>query len=755
MAGHGLTLATYKPSPSLPDRAFLFGKTVGVSVIVPEPERPVEIAHEVGHAVMHRDPRLGVGRSRRGADGGLLMNGYSTRQRVEIQAILFADEVLCPSTKVRGLLAAGMGVTDIATGLRLPESIVVRQATHALLPPDDRPPRAWRRVDLDARQRECASWSDGPLLVIGAAGTGKSTVVAERLLELVDRTRGSPPSSTRAGDTPATILAIASTPWAAEALEEHVAAHDPAMVGQVAACTLVEFAHDIVVRWPDRIKRDGRVRVADRTEAIGILADLPTESPARVLRDLAAGRIEGSTENGVEAEFARELARRNAVYAGDVLAMAVRVLAEDEVLVAELRHRHRHVLVDDLQDVPPAGLELLRVLCEGGPGLWATGDAGQAVDRHRGAGADGVVDFERRFGGRTLRLERRYRARNGGVLALHEALDGPSGRRRGCATGGRLTVTPDFASEAEAIRDGIEELRAAGVPLREQALLARSHKMLDNLTGALAALGVPVLTLGDVRLRHDVLALKAVLALAADHHPTVEEFLALAASPPYGVPARDAGLVLACASQKGSTPRRILASLRDLPDLGRDAAEGLARLATDLVALASRTGHKALVAWILDRPGTLAQALRPDASLEDRLGLVAAYQVLVVCEEGEALGSGDLPSLLDRIDNQNAFDRPRLHRHVTLSTADIDAVRAMTMPASRGMEFRAVHIGGMRKLGRVVGEHDAEDEIFRVAVTRASEHVRLYRASRYGRRDSAASPHLAKLEGLLQVVRRA
>ena len=80
-----------------------------------------------------------------------------------------------------------------------------------------------------------------------------------------------------------------------------------------------------------------------------------------------------------------------------------------------------------------------------------------------------------------------------------------------------MTVTPSITAEAEAIRDKIEEYRAAGIPYGQQAILARTHLTLARITGILERLGVPLLYLGDLFERDEIRTLLSLVTIDAEY----------------------------------------------------------------------------------------------------------------------------------------------------------------------------------------------------------------------------------------------
>ena len=170
-------------------------------------DEAIVIAHEIGHFKLHRDPRNEVTAIAPGLGGDSIdpgagrVEGYSSRERKEVQADVFAGEFLCPSDWLREqLLMAGKRPGEVAKNLELPPGLVMNQAIRALLLPPlhtSSAPQPMQAFELDESQLEAALWNDGPLLVDAGPGTGKTRTLVYRIQRLLEQ-----------GASPASILAL-------------------------------------------------------------------------------------------------------------------------------------------------------------------------------------------------------------------------------------------------------------------------------------------------------------------------------------------------------------------------------------------------------------------------------------------------------------------------------------------------------------------------------------------------------------------
>ena len=527
-------------------------KIVHVAKGQPDEERAVVIAHEFGHFILHSEPTTDVTdvsmllSGEPVESGAARVDGYSSRERKELQADVFAGEFLCPTDWLKGQLTGGTTASVIAKALGLPYGLVLQQAIRALLLPPLRPPPVQppgvATYQLDGDQKAAASWNEGPLLVHAGPGTGKTRTLIERIRRiLVDAQADS-------------ILALTFSNKAAEEMRERLSQADPAAAIEMWVGTFHAFGLELVTRFAGRIDRSERVAILDPTAALALLeANLerlplrhyqnlfepafelvhvlgaisrakdeligPAEYLAAARADFAgAGNDAAAVETAEKAIeiglvyeiYERLLMESDSVDFGDLIVHAVTLL-EDPVVRADVLGRFKHILVDEYQDVNYASSMLLRSLARDCSDVWVVADHRQSIYRFRGAEPSNVARFPREFGGKTLSLGINYRSGTPVVRTFAAFTGGMQGgaasswnANRGDLGEVTLEVCPTLDDEACAIRDRIEALRTAGVPYRDQAILARSHLTLGRLTGLLERLGVPLLYLGDLFERGEI-----------------------------------------------------------------------------------------------------------------------------------------------------------------------------------------------------------------------------------------------------------
>jgi DNA helicase-2/ATP-dependent DNA helicase PcrA len=767
------------------------------------------VAHEIGHVCLHAGSTacsshdIDPTRSTEAAPIGLQrVEDYGTHERSELQANVFAREFLFPRVRAKRMFVdQRLTASAIAKQLDLPEPLVRQQILDAVLlalpPAKSWEPSGGRALEADPAQDRAAVHRGSPFHLQAGPGTGKTSVLAKRILSLLEE-----------GVDAASILVLTFSNKAAGELAERVAAAAPAKVVRISIGTFHAFGLDLVRRHYDQLGLPPDPVLFDRSDAIAVLEEiLPTLplvhyrnlwDPALVLKDVL-GAISRAKDELVDTAGYRALAEtmlaeavdletteaarkclevaeiyeryeqakkdHGAVDFGDLIMRPALLLEANPALRAALRLRHRHVLVDEYQDVNRASVRLVKALAGDGKRLWVVGDARQSIYRFRGASAANMVAFKSEYPSAVAdRLEINYRSTQQ-VIDAFTAFASEMGASAGMlpltltANRGSGPELPDLRrfdtieEEAEGLAAAIRELEGQGVRLRDQAVLCRSNGRLNEMASALEASSIPVLHLGSLFERDEIRDLLALLSLAVD--PFGDALARVAAQPRYQVPMQDVHLALQHLRNDGGPALRRLSDLPLVPGLSARAVSGLNRLASDLRPLPSRSGAwDYLTRYLLDRTD-IGRAMASADTVATPMRNVAVWQFLNFLREQNPLGTGaPIHRTLDRVRRLVLLAEERDLRQVPASALHMDAVRLMTVHASKGLEFEAVHLPGLTQAsfpapyrgqrcppptGLIAGaeELSVEDEARRshrqeeecllfVAMSRARTYLRLY-----------------------------
>ncbi|HEX6247690.1 MAG TPA: ATP-dependent DNA helicase UvrD2 [Nocardioidaceae bacterium] len=374
---------------------------------------------------------------------------------------------------------------------------------------------------LDPEQREVALALRGPVRVLAGAGTGKTRAITHRIAYGV----------ATGVYNPTEVLAVTFTTRAAGEMRGRLRSLG---AGGVQARTF----HSAALRqaryfWPRVYGGELPVLTESKLPILGNAARRNRlRADQATLRDLASeiewakvsnvrpddyARVAEARDRSVSGHDAATVARVFATYEEvkrdqgrmdmeDVLLVTAALLAEDERVAAEVRRQYRWFVVDEFQDVSPIQAALLDLWLGGREDLCVVGDPAQTIYSFAGASATYLTDFPRRHPGTTsLELVRNYRSTPQVVAAANQLLAGTSSAgvslRSQQESGPEVSYAEhaDEVSEAESVAATVLELKRAGVPMREVAVLFRVNAQSQAFEEALAARGIAYVIRGAAR----------------------------------------------------------------------------------------------------------------------------------------------------------------------------------------------------------------------------------------------------------------
>ncbi|MBK6333420.1 MAG: UvrD-helicase domain-containing protein [Thermomonas sp.] len=600
---------------------------------------------------------------------------------------------------------------------------------------------------LNPPQQQAVLHTEGPLLVLAGAGSGKTRVIIEKIAHLV-----------QSGRYPARrIAAITFTNKSAREMRERVARR---IRGDAAQDLTVSTFHALGLRILQvEHARLGLRRVFSIFDADDSAAQLKDLLPPGSKPDVvdAAKQLIGRAKNaGLSPQQAAEAARSareheaaalyaryqqrlsafNAVDFDDLIRLPVQLLESDEDARMGWRERIGYLLVDECQDTNDAQYRLLKAIA-GEPGQFTVvGDDDQSIYAWRGANPDNLLQLGSDYPAlRIVKLEQNYRCSNrvlraANALIANNPHEHPKTLWSDAADGERIRVWEcrDAAHEAEKVAAEIQfTAQKHAAPWSEFCILFRGNHQSRALEKSLQLLRIPYhlsggtafLDRGEVK---DALAWLRLLANPDDD----AAFLRAVAAPNRGV---------------GAT------SLAKLAELAAHAHLPLAR-AAESMAVAKQLPARAANA--LQGFTDIVRGLRGDARtlppaelvrrLNERSGLLAALRALCKDEAQFQARRRNLDELADWFDGPRTSGPGELAAALALlSHADKgdagNQVRLMSMHAAKGLEFRFVFIVGVEdgnlphEASIEEGRIDEERRLLYVGITRAKEQLWLSHAS--------------------------
>jgi DNA helicase-2/ATP-dependent DNA helicase PcrA len=733
-------------------KAMLDGSLIFFDVSLRGWEKVFSLAHELAHHWLKHgtascfavdvDPEAGEGQLQGGA--AARAEGYGPHARRECAANVFAREFLLPSHVLRRYFCdEGLNAAEIAQRLEVPIEIVYHQLTHALLTPTTIPasapgPRAAAVLRLNRSQRKAATVACGPLLLEAGPGTGKTRTLVGRILHLLE-----------SKVDPESILVLTFSTRAAEEIRERVSDAAGAKSDLLWTGTFHSFGLELLRRFGDRLGLPPKPQVIDFMETMRVLefllprfelkhfqnlkepvypliavyqaisrakdAVVGPESFREAAKEMLAAapptyrKARIAAEKAVEAAgiyevYQEHLQQKGLLDFGDLVARAVELLRENKDVRDVVRREYQHVLVDEYQDVNRASGLLLKEVAGDGAGLWAVGDTRQSIHRWRGAAPQNVREFADDFPrARLASLDSNYRSR-GHLVAAFSAyavgMEVSRGRelapwrpkRRGARQCIEFEVASDVETELRSIAAQIKRRRSGGTRYHQQAVLARTHAQLATIAQVLEREGVPVLYFDTLFEREEVRDLLSLVELVCEGRGRA--LTRVARFEAYTIPPEDVSTLVREARDRDEffPDAFALAPLLPLADASR---ESIARLASDLDGATFNVPAWRLLADYLFTKGTYLRELLDDVSVAGVQRRLAVHQLLQFAHDqlGRPTERGVDPKreFLRYVRHLAVFGDEQL-RQLPPWADHIDAVRLLTVHASKGLEFSAVHL---------------------------------------------------------------
>jgi superfamily I DNA/RNA helicase len=605
---------------------------------------------------------------------------------------------------------------------------------------------------LNPAQRQAVELTDGTVLILAGAGTGKTRVITSRVARLIEK-----------GVHPENILAVTFTNKAAREMQERAAkligrgAKHPATGAKPARpviCTFHSLGMRVLRLHIERLGYKRNFVIYNESEQLGAIKKIlghisdraEKADPAAVLALLSRYRNGGeraavlgdaniaALAQHVAARYQSALRACNAVDFDDLILLTLQLFSEHPDVLQQCRDKYKYVMVDEYQDTNAAQFKLVHQLTSAHGNLCVVGDDDQSIYGWRGAETANLLELEKYYPRvKVIKLEQNYRSTTT-ILSAANAVIKNNLRRRGKhlwsqkGQGAKITLHT-FAHDEEEAKSTAEEIEyarlARQIPWHDQAILFRTNLQSRPLEMALRQAGIRYHLIGgqsyfDRREIKDFLAYMKTLVNPQDDI----SLLRIANVPPRGLSDVTMERLLA-ASQERNCPvfsamrhtdvldsftaktRQAIQSFVDLIERHR------ARLQEGRIISLQHWAEKFLeeIAYVADLRGGEKTSEAADHRVRHLQELVASL-------------SATAPNPLENL--QNFLDDLMLDsgREAEEETAG-DAVTLITVHSCKGLEFPHVHIVGLEDgllphaRSKTEGTLDEERRLFYVAITRA------------------------------------
>jgi DNA helicase-2/ATP-dependent DNA helicase PcrA len=605
-------------------------------------------------------------------------------------------------------------------------------------------------ADLNEAQREAVLATEGPVLVVAGAGSGKTRVLTHRIAHLVSA----------CGVKPQEILAITFTNKAAGEMKERL----EGILGDIAPRMWVMTFHAacgrILRREAPRLGYRSNFTIYDSADQVRLvkqcLEELDRDPKRFVPRGIhtqisnAKNQLIGPDEYKTRvasfydqtvadayALYQRRLFTSNAVDFDDLIMLTVDVLERFPEALERWQKAFRYVLVDEYQDTNHAQYRLLQLLAGKHKNVFAVGDPDQSIYAFRGADIRNILEFERDFpGGRLIALEQNYRSTNAVLRAANAVITHNRERKPknlwselGEGDPVRVLEVEDEHAEARFVAAEVASLIDEGFAGSEIAVFYRTNAQSRVLEDVLVRQEIPYQVIGGPRFyeRAEIKDAIAYLQVIDNAYDAVS-LTRIANRPRRGIGDASLARLQTFADSQGISVWEAL-DRADEAGVGAAPLKAVGRFRTLMqssMAGALELTVPELLERVLEKSGYL-ESLEAERTVEAAGRIENLLELVGVAREYQA--QAEEPTLSEFLQQISLYsDQDDLSEERSL-------VSLMTLHNAKGLEFRAVFLIGMEEgvfpHSRSIEEQGLEEErrLAYVGLTRAKERLTLTHAS--------------------------
>ncbi len=602
---------------------------------------------------------------------------------------------------------------------------------------------------LNEQQKEGVFTTEGAVLILAGAGSGKTGVLTHRIAHLIDDL----------GVNSYNILAITFTNKAAKEMKERV----DRLVGMGADSAWIMTFHAACVRilrrYICRIGYDNNFTIYDTDDQKSVIKDIlkrknldPKQYKDRTILSVISNakdnlispddmyQSSGGNYNTMKTaeiyrEYQEQLKKNNAVDFDDIIGLTVKLFNEDKEVLRYYQERFRYIMVDEYQDTNRAQFNLIRLLAGGHGNLCVVGDDDQSIYKFRGADINNILDFEKYFNdAKIIKLEQNYRSTQKILDVANEVIKNNAGRKDK-----RLWTSVKDGTKVifNVYENGYEEARGIAEDIAHRhlhdrkdysdfAILYRTNAQSRSLEEKLIEKNIPYRIYGGInfyarREIKDILAYLKTIDNARDDL-AVKRILNV---PKRGIGAASVAKVDDYAYENDITFYVALRQAKEVPGLQR-AVSKVEGFVTQIKILKSKSqyiGVGKLIEEIIETVGysdyidaeseSDEQATERRQNIDELISKAVQYEETV--DEPSLSGFLEEVALVADIDNLDENN---------------DMVSLMTIHSAKGLEFPIVYLAGMEDglfpsyMSISTGdESDIEEErrLCYVGITRAKE----------------------------------
>ena len=567
---------------------------------------------------------------------------------------------------------------------------------------------------LNKEQQQAVQHTEGPLLILAGAGSGKTKVLTVRIAHLLAQ-----------GVNPYEILAITFTNKAAKEMKNRV----EGLVGDVANRIWLSTFHSFCAKFLrfeldnflgynsnftiyDTSDSQAVIKAAlkalnldDKYYPVGAMIAAISDAKNKLLfasdfrkqaRDFYQQKVADVYEY-----YERELRKNNALDFDDLLLVAVKLLQSNEAVLDKYSKRFRYVMIDEYQDTNHAQYLLAKLLASHWKNIAVVGDADQSIYAWRGADIQNILDFEKDYPNCTsIKLEQNYRSTKIILDAANAVIENNEGRPKknlwtDKTEGAKIQhfTAQSEHEEAAFIGDTIAKKHDIhGVPYGDMAILYRTNAQSRVLEEALIKRALPYTMVGGTKF-YDRKEIKDVLAyLRVLYNPFDDlSFLRIINVPKRSIGATTVAKLQDYARANGTSLFMTLTQLHLVDTIKGKTKEKLEEFGILIFTLVAEMEDKTvldILEAILDRTGYLAQ-LEESTDPQDQARAENIGELLSVAKDFQDTNpTGTVEDFLEQVALVNDVDS---------FEQEESKVTLMTLHAAKGLEFPIVFLGGLEE----------------------------------------------------------
>jgi len=608
--------------------------------------------------------------------------------------------------------------------------------------------------NFNDKQKEAIVSTDGPLLILAGAGSGKTTVVVNKIAYILEQKLCNPYQ----------ILAITFTNKAANELKDRV----EAILGETSEGMWIGTFHSICMKILRRnievlgYKSDFLIYdSADQKTLIKrCLKELGMDEKSFPYRSVLA-EISAAKDNLMEPDvyisafsldfrktkigeayklYQKRLFEANALDFDDIIILTVKLFALDESVLKYYQNKFKYVFVDEYQDTNNAQYLLTSQLAGGYKNICVVGDDDQSIYKFRGANINNILDFEKDYeDAKVIKLEQNYRSTQNILNAANCVIANNAGRKgkelwtaNGDGEKLYLFEADNEYDEADYIGKTIEKLvKMKGAKYSDFAILYRTNAQSRVLETTLSGFAIPYRVLAGLRFydRKEIKDLLAYLRLVFNPSDNLS-LLRVVNEPSRKIGVTTMEKVANAASSLGESMFSVMEKAERIPELLKSASK--LKEFTSLINGIRDEMKDGLPSEILEtvyKRSGYKEMLMADNSVENQTRIENIEEFILSAREYEKASSE--PTLFEFLENT------ALVADVDNYDAEADSVVLMTLHSAKGLEFSTVFLCGMEEglfpsQRSMYSEEEIEEErrLCYVGITRAKKNLHLTYASR-------------------------